>query len=148
MRTLLAVDEFVTTSTDARLAGISVAVVFRLTSVRGFSVDYIAGQIGCTPAALTRSIARFRALAGIDSEWRHPTRSARCRIERRQVGFGQASINAHQEQEVVVAQIYRAGRIHESILARCLSAFLRRQEFQICWQSRNRLQRQASALAI
>jgi hypothetical protein len=68
LRTLQAVDEFLSASTDAKLAWITVAVVFKLTSVRGFSVDYIAEQIGCSVQALTRSIARFRAMSGLDSD--------------------------------------------------------------------------------
>ena len=36
-------------------------------SARGLSVGNIADQVGCTTLALTRSIARFKAAAGLDS---------------------------------------------------------------------------------
>jgi hypothetical protein len=31
------------------------------------SIDNISGQLGCSPATLTRSIARFKTLAGLNS---------------------------------------------------------------------------------
>jgi hypothetical protein len=34
---------------------------------RRLSVSNIAGQLGCSEQALTRSIARFKAMAGLDS---------------------------------------------------------------------------------
>jgi hypothetical protein len=61
------VDEFITAAEDARLAVVAVAVVLGWPSARGLSIGNIAGQLGCTPAALTRSIARFKAIAGLDS---------------------------------------------------------------------------------
>jgi hypothetical protein len=64
---MFAVDEFITESIDARLAVVSVAIVLQWPSIRGLSIVDIAGQLGCTPLALTRSIARFKTLAGLGS---------------------------------------------------------------------------------
>jgi hypothetical protein len=44
-----------------------VANALRWPSVRGLSIDNVASQLDCTPVALTRSIARFKAMAGLDS---------------------------------------------------------------------------------
>ena len=62
MKTLAAIDQFLMTSRDPRLAWIAVAVVLRLTSVRGLSVGNIAAQLGCSEAAVNHATARFRRL--------------------------------------------------------------------------------------
>ena len=68
LKVMLAVDEFVMMAPDARVAVVAVAVVLGWPSARGLSISNIANQLGCTPAALTRSIARFKTLAGLDSD--------------------------------------------------------------------------------
>jgi hypothetical protein len=64
LKIMFAVDEFVTGAEDIRLAVVAVAVVLGWPPARNLSVDNIAGQLGCTPAALTRSIARSRRWPG------------------------------------------------------------------------------------
>jgi hypothetical protein len=64
---MYAVDDFITAAEDARFAVIVVAVVLGWPSTRGLTVPEIAGQLGCTTATLTRSIARFKTLAGLNS---------------------------------------------------------------------------------
>ena len=61
------VDEFIAAAEDARLAVVAVAVTLGWPSARGLSVGNIADQLGCSPSTLTRSIARFKTLAGLDS---------------------------------------------------------------------------------
>jgi hypothetical protein len=53
---------------DARLAIVAVSVALGWPSTRTLTIDNIAKQLGCTLATLTRSIARFKALAGLDSD--------------------------------------------------------------------------------
>jgi hypothetical protein len=65
---MYSVDQFLTEAKDARFAVIVVAVVLGWPSAQGLTIGEIARQLGCTPAALTRSIARFKALAGLDSD--------------------------------------------------------------------------------
>ena len=65
LQLMYAVDEFILAATDARVAVVSVAVVLGWPSARGLSISNIANQLGCTTAALTRSIARFKTLAGL-----------------------------------------------------------------------------------
>jgi hypothetical protein len=65
LRLMYAVDEFLSAAEDARLAVIAVAVVLGWPSARGLSISNIADQIGCSPSTLTRSIARFKAIAGL-----------------------------------------------------------------------------------
>ena len=65
---MYAVDEFILAAPDARVAVVAVAIVLGWPSARGLSISNIADQLGCSPAALTRSIARFKAMAGLDSE--------------------------------------------------------------------------------
>jgi len=67
VRTMYAVDEFLTASPDARVAVVAVAFTLGCPSTHGLTIADIAGQLGCTTATLTRSIARFKALAGLDS---------------------------------------------------------------------------------
>ena len=64
---MYAVDRFLESAPDARLAVVAVAVVLGWPSARGQSIGNIADQLGCTTAALTRSIARFKTLAGLNS---------------------------------------------------------------------------------
>jgi AraC-like DNA-binding protein len=65
MRLMYVVDDFVTAAEDSRLAIVAVAVVFGWPSARGLSIANIADQLGCSPSTLTRSIARFKAMAGL-----------------------------------------------------------------------------------
>jgi hypothetical protein len=67
LQLMYAVDEFLTVAPDARVAVVAVAVVLGWPSIRGLTVPDIAGQLGCSPATLTRSIARFKTMAGLDS---------------------------------------------------------------------------------
>jgi hypothetical protein len=68
LRIMFAIDEFITAAPDARVAVVAVAVVLGWPSARGLSVGNIADQLGCTTAALNRSIARFRAMSGVDHD--------------------------------------------------------------------------------
>jgi Homeodomain-like domain len=65
MRLMFTIDRFIETTEDARLAVVAVAFVMQWPSVRGLSISNIADQLGCSPATLTRSIARFKTLAGL-----------------------------------------------------------------------------------
>lgn len=67
LQLMYVVDEFVTAAPDARLGIIAVAVTLHWPSVRGLTVGNIADQVGCMPAALIRSIARFKTMTGLDS---------------------------------------------------------------------------------
>ncbi len=49
-------------------AVIAVAVVLGWPSTRRLTVTEIAEQIGCTPATIARACARFREMAGLDSD--------------------------------------------------------------------------------
>ena len=62
LQLMFAVDEFLIAAQDARLA---VAVVLGWPSARGLTLGDIAGQLGCSLSTLTRSIARFKTLAGL-----------------------------------------------------------------------------------
>jgi hypothetical protein len=64
---LLAVDSFMTTTTDARLVWVGISIALRLTSVRGLTLAAIAGQLGVTEAAESRAAAKFTRLANLDS---------------------------------------------------------------------------------
>ena len=61
------VDEFLTASPDARLAVVAVAVAFGWPSARGLTLGNIADQLGCSLSTLTRCIARFKTMAGLNS---------------------------------------------------------------------------------
>jgi hypothetical protein len=65
LQLMFAVDEFLTAAEDSRLAVVAVAVVLGWPSARGFTLGNIADQLGCSPSTLTRSIARFKAIAGL-----------------------------------------------------------------------------------
>jgi hypothetical protein len=62
---MFAVDEYITAAPDARLAVVAVSVVLQWPSTRGMTAADIVAQTGCTPAALTRSMTKFRELAGL-----------------------------------------------------------------------------------
>jgi hypothetical protein len=64
---MYAVDQFLETAPDARVAVVAVAIALGWPSIRGLTIGNIANQLGCTPATLTRSIARFKTMAGLDS---------------------------------------------------------------------------------
>jgi hypothetical protein len=65
LQLMFAVDEFLTDAPDARVAVVAVAVVLGWPSARGLTLGDIAGQLGCSLSTLTRSIARFKTLAGL-----------------------------------------------------------------------------------
>jgi hypothetical protein len=65
LQLMYAVDEFLTAAPDARVAVVAVAVVLGWPSARGLTLGDIADQLGCSPSTLGRSIARFKALAGL-----------------------------------------------------------------------------------
>jgi hypothetical protein len=65
MQLMYAVDEFLTAAEDSRLAVVAVAVAFNWPSARGLTLGNIADQLGCSLSTLTRSIARFKAIAGL-----------------------------------------------------------------------------------
>jgi hypothetical protein len=54
------------TSSDPRLAWITIAITFDLTSTRGLSLTGIAAQMGVSPQTLSRSTAEFREMTGLD----------------------------------------------------------------------------------
>jgi hypothetical protein len=62
LQLLFAVDEFITTAPDARVA---VAVTLQWPSVRGLTVPEIAEQLGCSPATIPRACTKFREIAGL-----------------------------------------------------------------------------------
>lgn len=62
---MFAVDQFLETAPDARVAVVAVAVVLGWPSARGFTLGDITDQLGCSPSTLTRSIARFKTMAGL-----------------------------------------------------------------------------------
>jgi hypothetical protein len=65
LQLIYAVDEFVTSAEDSRLAVVAVAVALGWPSARGLTLGNIAGQLGCSLSTLTGSIARFKAIAGL-----------------------------------------------------------------------------------
>jgi hypothetical protein len=67
LQLMYAVDQFLETAPDARVAVVAVAVVLGWPSARGFTLGNITDQLGCWPSTLTRSIARFKAIAGLGS---------------------------------------------------------------------------------
>jgi hypothetical protein len=62
---LKAIDFWLATSSDTRLAWVSVAITLNLTSTRGMASAEIARQLGVTEGALTRSNAKFMKLTGL-----------------------------------------------------------------------------------
>jgi hypothetical protein len=67
LRLMYVVDEFLTAAPDARIGVVAVAVTLGWPSARGLSVSNIADQLGCSLSTLTRSIARFKTMAGLNS---------------------------------------------------------------------------------
>ena len=67
---MYSVDEFITAAKDARLAVIVVAIVLGWPSTRGYTVPAIADQLGVSALTITRACARFREMAGLDSDGR------------------------------------------------------------------------------
>ena len=68
LKVLAAMDDFLTTIDDARAGWIAVAIVLKLTSVRGLSVANIASQLRYSPTTINRYISRFAKLADLDSD--------------------------------------------------------------------------------
>jgi len=66
LETLKAIDVWLSTSTDVRLAWVTVAITFGLTSTRGWTLAAIAKTIGVSESTLTRSKAKFAKLIRID----------------------------------------------------------------------------------
>jgi hypothetical protein len=67
LQLMFAVDEFITAAPHARVAVVAVAVVPGWPSARGLSVGDVSNQLGCSLSTLTRSIARFKTMAGLNS---------------------------------------------------------------------------------
>jgi hypothetical protein len=65
LRLMYSCDEFLAAAPDSRVAIVAVAVVLGWPSARGLSVGNIADQLGCSLSTLTRSIARFKTMAGL-----------------------------------------------------------------------------------
>jgi hypothetical protein len=73
LRVLLAIDQFVSAASDARLSWVSVGFVLQLESVRGLSKVDACRQMKITERRLECSIARFRKVVGIAAgDGRHP----------------------------------------------------------------------------
>jgi hypothetical protein len=66
MATLEAIDFWMSNAANPRLAWITVALTFDLTSVRGWTEVQIANHLGVSPSTLSRATARFREMAGLD----------------------------------------------------------------------------------
>ena len=67
LETLKAIDVWLTTSPDPRLAWLAVALFYNLTSVRGWSLAAIAKEVGVSESTLARNKARFAELLGLGS---------------------------------------------------------------------------------
>jgi len=65
LQLMYAVDEFLTAATDSRLAVVAVAIALGWPSTKGLTLGNVADQLGCSLSTLTRSIARFKAMAGL-----------------------------------------------------------------------------------
>jgi hypothetical protein len=78
MKVLLAVDLFMDSSPDPRLAWYTIALFLRLYPLpRDMSVRELAKALGVSDADMRRSVSRFREIAGLDSaEGRHLVRIA------------------------------------------------------------------------
>jgi len=64
LKALSAIDLRLSTATDARLAWVTVAMVFNLTSCRNCTLPAIAKAIGVSESRLARSKAKFVKLVG------------------------------------------------------------------------------------
>jgi hypothetical protein len=62
LKVLSAMDEFLTAADDKRAGWIAVAIVLKLTSVRGLTVADIAGQLGRSTSTIGRYTARFASM--------------------------------------------------------------------------------------
>jgi hypothetical protein len=65
LKIMLAVDRYLETAPDARLAVIAVAVVLGWPSTRGLTVTEIADQLGISTSTIARACTRFREMAGL-----------------------------------------------------------------------------------
>jgi hypothetical protein len=65
LRLLLVCDAFCSRSQDARLSWVAVALVLQLDSVRNLSHAEICRRMGVSENTLSRSMTRFRAIAGL-----------------------------------------------------------------------------------
>jgi hypothetical protein len=75
LHVLLATDEFLSTTDDPRLGWIAVAIVLKLTSVRGLTVANIANQLGVSAAVINRYTAKFARMANLHFDGAGPRRS-------------------------------------------------------------------------
>lgn len=66
MRVLYCLDTFMSCSRDARLAHVQVSIALGLYSTRGRTVTDIAEELGITKQALSRGVARFLRMSGLD----------------------------------------------------------------------------------
>jgi hypothetical protein len=67
LQLLYAVDRYMETAPDARLAIIAISITLGWPSTRGLTVPEIAGQLGVSAATITRACARFREMSGLGS---------------------------------------------------------------------------------
>jgi len=67
LRLLLVVDAFCSRSRDARLSWVAVSLVLQLHSVRHLSHSEVCRQMGISQDTLSRSMSRFRAIAGLNA---------------------------------------------------------------------------------
>jgi hypothetical protein len=61
----LAIEEFLAAADDPRLGWVVVAIVLKLTLIRGLTVADTAGQLECSDQTLTRSMRMFRESPGL-----------------------------------------------------------------------------------
>ena len=67
LEALKAIDVWLSTATDPRLAWLAVALFYNLTSVRGWSLAAKAKEVGVSESTLARNKARFAELLGLGS---------------------------------------------------------------------------------
>jgi hypothetical protein len=67
LEALKAIDVWLSFSSDVRLAWVTVATTFNLTSTRVMALVEIAEQLGVRESTLTRSKAKFAELIGLDA---------------------------------------------------------------------------------
>lgn len=67
LRVLIAVDAFMHSSRDPRLAWCVVSKTLELHSLAGISVRELAHQLGVAVSTVVRALARFREMAGLDA---------------------------------------------------------------------------------
>jgi hypothetical protein len=66
MRVLYCLDTFVSCSRDARLAHIQVSIALGLYSTRGRTLSSVADELGITKQALSRGVAKFLRMTGLE----------------------------------------------------------------------------------